>query len=302
MFLYVVCSLAVCFPGLLSLHLSVSPQFCPAVLSTSYTLTCLSDASLPISWYCNGTRLLRITGATLTIPSLTGNFTCVDHSGLSHSIWIQRYPPPVLQTLCAQPSTTVTCGQRVSLHCSTSANTVTIWRLQNEGHQPVSQTYYYNFTLMNQTQGCYTCSNGLSSRMSNRICFWAPCANITPETDTVSVRSTTGFKTHTVSVRSTTGFTTFSTNRLVNIIPATTHAVVVVEKVKSLHPHIEVPFLVFMTLVALIGTMCGILGTIIFAHCQKQSDSNKTVQQQLRDYYSLHDFNTEDYTQPVDWY
>nr|WBG93917.1 K1 glycoprotein [Human gammaherpesvirus 8] len=289
MLLYVVCSLAVCFPGLLSLHVQSSPHLCPGVISTPYTLTCPSDASLPISWYWNGTQLLRLTLSTLTISPPTGNFTCVDYSGHLHSIWIEWYRQPVLQTFCAQPSNTVTCGQRVTLHCSTSGINVTIWHIQNGRNQTVSQTNYYNFTLMNQTQGCYTCSNGLSSRLSNRICFWAHCANITPETHTVSVSSTTGFK-------------TFSTNRLVNIIPATTHAVVVVEEVKFTNPHIEVPFLVFMTLVALIGTMCGILGTIIFSHCQKQSDSNKTVPQQLRDYYSLHDLCTEDYTQPVDWY
>nr|WID93897.1 K1 [Human gammaherpesvirus 8] len=302
MFLYVVCSLAVCFPRLLSLHLAAFPQWCPGVISTPYTLICPSDVSLPISWYCNGTRLYRLTAPTLTSVTLTGNVTCVDPSGLSHSIWIDFYPRPVLQTLCAQPSNTVTCGQRVPLHCSTSANNATIWHLQNGRNQTVSQTNYYNFTLMNQTQGCYTCSDGLSSRLSNTICFWAPCANITPETHTVSVSSTTGFtpETHTVSVSSTTGFKTLSTNRLVNIIPTTTHAVV--GEVKSTNPHIQVPFIVFMTLVALIGTMCGILGTIIFAHCQKQSDSNKTVPQQLRDYYSLNDFHTEDYTQPVDWY
>nr|AAD30535.1 transforming membrane receptor-like protein [Human gammaherpesvirus 8] len=289
MFLYVVCNLAVCFPGLLSLHLPAFPPLCPGVLSTNYTLTCLSDASLPISWYCNGTLLMRYHRTTLTLMNLAANWTCVNQSGISHSIWIQWYTEPVLQTLCAQPSNTVTCGQRVTLHCSTSASTVFIWRLHRGGNQTVSQTNYYNFTLMNQTNGCYACSSGLSSRLSNLICFWAHCANISLETSTVSVSSTTGFK-------------TFSTNRLVNIIPATTHAVVVVEELKSRNPYIKVHFLILMTLVALIGTMCGILGTIIFARCQKQSDSNKTVPQQLRDYYSLHDFITEDYMQPVDWY
>nr|WBG93875.1 K1 glycoprotein [Human gammaherpesvirus 8] len=291
MFLYVVCSLAVCFPGLLSLPLLALPQLCPGVISTPYTLTCPSNASLPISWYWNGTQLLRLQ-MTLTLffaPPYTGNFTCVNHSGHLHSIWIEWYRQPVLQTFCAQPSNTVTCGQHVTLHCSSSAINVTIWHVQTGRNQTVSRTNYYNFTLMNQTEGCYTCSDGLSSRLSNRICFLAHCANITPETHTVSVSSTTGFK-------------TFSTNRLVNIIPATTHAVVAVQEVKSPNTHIEVPFLVFMTLVALIGTMCGILGTIIFSHCQKQSDSNKTVPQQLRDYDSLRHVNTEDYTQPVDWY
>lgn len=289
MFLYVVCSLAVCFRGLFSLYVQLSPNLCPGVISTPYTLTCPSDATLPISWYCNGTRLLRLTQQTLTLANLTCNFTCVGQSGHQHSVWITWNPEPVLQTLCAQPPHTVTCGQRVTLYCSTSGNNVTVWHLPNGRNETVSQTKYYNFTLMNQTEGCYACSNGLSSRLSNRICFWARCANITPET-------------HTVSVSSITGFGTFSTHSLVNRIHATTHDVVVVKEAKSTNPHIEVPFLVFMTLVALIGTMCGILGTIIFAHCQKQSDSNKTVPQQLRDYYSLHDFCTEDYTQPVDWY
>nr|AAT44983.1 K1 glycoprotein [Human gammaherpesvirus 8] len=289
MFLYVVCSLAVCFRGLLSLYLQSSPNLCPGVISTPYTLTCLSDASLPISWYCNNTRLWRLTNQTFTVTSLTCNFTCVEQSGHRQSIWITWNAQPVLQTLCAQPSNTVTCGQRVTLYCSTSGNNVTVWHLPNGRNETVSQTKYYNFTLMNQTEGCYTCSNGLSSRLSNRICFWARCANITPET-------------HTVSVSSTTGFRTFSTNSLVNIIHATTHDVVVVKEAKSTNPHIEVPFLVFMTLVALIGTMCGFKGNIIFAHCQKQRDSNKTVPQQLQDYYSLHDLCTEDYTQPVDWY
>nr|AAG01610.1 K1 protein [Human gammaherpesvirus 8] len=289
MLLYVVCSLAVCFPGLLSLYVQSSPHLCPGVISTPYTLTCPSDASLPISWYCNGTQLLRLTQRSVPVSTLTCNFTCVGQSGPSHSIWITWYAKPVLQTLCAQPSNTVTCGQHVPLYCSTSGNNVTIWHLQNGRNQTVSQTNYYNFTVMNQTEGCYACSNGLSSRLSNPICFWPRCANITPET-------------HTVSVSSTTGFRTFSTNSIVNITHATTRAVVVVKEAKSTNPHIEVPFLVFMTLVALIGTMCGILGTIIFAHCQKQSDSNKTVPQQLRDYYSLHDLCTEDYTQPVDWY
>nr|ANT46082.1 K1 glycoprotein [Human gammaherpesvirus 8] len=289
MFLYVVCSLAVCFRGLLSLSLLSSPNLCPGVISTPYKLTCLSNASLPISWYCNNTRLFRPTDRTLFPVTIPCNFTCVEQSGHRQSIWITWHAQPVLQTLCAQPSNTVTCGQHVTLYCSTSGNNVTVWHLPNGRNETVSQTKYYNFTLMNQTEGCYTCSNGLSSRLSNRICFWARCANITPET-------------HTVSVSSTTGFRTFSTNSLVNIIHATTHDVVVVKEAKSTHFHIELHFLVFMTLVALIGTMCGILGTIIFAHCQKQRDSNKTVPQQLQDYYSLHDLCTEDYTQPVDWY
>ncbi|ULE29580.1 K1 [Human gammaherpesvirus 8] len=279
MFLYVVCSLAVCFRGLLSLSLQSSPNLCPGVISTPYTLTCPSNTSLPTSWYCNDTRLLRLTQQTFTVVTLICNFSCVGQSGHRHSLWITWYPQPVLQTLCGQPSNTVTCGQHVTLYCSTSGNNVTVWHLPNGRNETVSQTKYYNFTLMDQTEGCYACSDGLSSRLSNRLCFWARCANITPETHTVSVSSTTGFRT----------FTTAPT-------------VVVVKEAKFTNPHIEVPFLVFMTLVALIGTMCGILGTIIFAHCQKQSDSNKTVPQQLRDYYSLHDVCTEDYTQPVDWY
>nr|AAT44987.1 K1 glycoprotein [Human gammaherpesvirus 8] len=287
MFLYVVCSLAVCFRGLLSLYLQSSPNLCPGVISTPYTLTCLSDASLPISWYCNDTRIWRLTDQTFTVLTLTCNFTCVEQSGHRQSIWITWNAQPVLQTLCAQPSNTVTCGQRVTLYCSTSGKIVTVWHLPNGRNETVSQTKYYNFTLMNQTRGCYTCSTGLSSRLSNRICFWARCANITPET-------------HTVSVSSTTGFRTFSTITLVNIIHATTHDVVVLKEAKSYNAHIEVP-LVFMTIPALIGTMSGIVGTIIFAHCQKQRDSNKTVPQ-LQDYYSLHDLCTEDYTQPVDWY
>nr|ARJ55405.1 K1 glycoprotein [Human gammaherpesvirus 8] len=284
MFLYVVCSLAVCFRGLLSLYLQSSPNLCPGVISTHYTLTCPSAASLPTSWYCNDTRLFRLTRATFTVVNFMCNFSCVGHSGHRHSLWMAWYVQPVLQTLCGQPANTVTCGQHVTLYCSTSGNNVTVWHLPNGRNETVSQTKYYNFTLMNQTEGCYACSNGLSSGLSNRLCFWARCANITPET-------------HTVFVSSTTGFRTFSTNS-----HTTTHAVVVVKEAKFTNPHIEVPFLVFMTLVALIGTMCGILGTIIFAHCQKQSDSNKTVPQQLRDYYSLHDLCTEDYTQPVDWY
>nr|WBG93814.1 K1 glycoprotein [Human gammaherpesvirus 8] len=284
MFLYVVCSLAVCFRGLLSLSLLSSPNLCPGVISTPYTLTCPSNASLPTSWYCNDTRLLRLTQQTFTVVALICNFSCVGQSGHRHSLWITWYRQPVLQTLCGQPSNTVTCGQHVTLYCSTSGNNVTVWHLPNGRNETVSQTKYYNFTLMDQTEGCYACSDGLSSRLSNRLCFSARCANITLET-------------HTVSVSSTTGFRTFSTNSR-----ATTHDVLVMKEAKSTNLHIEVHFLVFMTLVALIGTMCGILGTIIFAHCQKQSDSNKTVPQQLRDYYSLHDLCTEDYTQPVDWY
>nr|ANT46076.1 K1 glycoprotein [Human gammaherpesvirus 8] len=276
MLLCIVCSLLVCFPKLLSLHLPSSPHLCPGVIFTPYTLTCPSNRSLPISWYCNGTRLHRITASNLTVSFLTCNFTCMTTSGPTHSIWIEWYTQPVLQTLCAQPSNTVSCGQPVTLYCDTSSNNVTIWRLQNGHNQTVSQTKYYNFTMMNQTQGCYTCSNGLSSRLSNRICFWASCINITPETPTVSASSTMAVK--------------------------TTHAAVAVEEVKSTNTHIQVPFLVFMTLVALIGTMCGILGTLIFTHCQKKSDSSKTGQQQLRDYYSLDYFHTEDYTQPVEWY
>nr|AKR32132.1 K1 glycoprotein [Human gammaherpesvirus 8] len=289
MLLCILCSLVVWFPKLLSLHLPSFPHWCPGVISTPYTLTCPSNGSLPISWYCNGTQLLRITASNLTVSSLTCNFTCMTTSGPTHSIWIEWYTTPVLQTLCAQPSNTVTCGQRVTLYCHSSSNNVTIWRLQNGHNQTVSQTKYYNFTMKNQTQGCYTCSGGLSSRLSNRICFWASCINITPETPTVSASSTTAFK-------------TLTTNGLLKIIPATTHAAVAVEEVKSTNPHIQVPFLVFMTLVALIGTMCGILGTLIFAHCQKKSDSSKAGQQQLRDYYSLDYFHTEEYTQPVDWY
>ncbi|BBA90929.1 K1 [Human gammaherpesvirus 8] len=284
MFRYVVCSLAVYFRGLLSLSLQSSPNLCPGVISTPYTLTCPSNTSLPTSWYCNDTRLLRLTQQTVTVNTLICNFTCVGQSGHRHSLWITWYPQPVLQTLCGQPSNTVTCGQHVTLYCSTSGNNVTVWHLPNGRNETVSQTKYYNFTLMNQTEGCYACSNGLSSRRSNRLCFSARCANITPET-------------HTLSVSSTTGFRTFSTNR-----HATTHDVLVMKEAKSKDLHIQVHFLVFMTLVALIGTMCGILGTIIFAHCQKQRDSNKTVPQQLQDYYSLHDLCTEDYTQPVDWY
>nr|ABD52268.1 K1 glycoprotein [Human gammaherpesvirus 8] len=284
MFLYVVCSLAVCFRGLLSLSLQSSPNLCPGVISTPYTLTCPSNTSLPTSWYCNDTRLLRMTQQTFTVVSLICNFSCVGQSGHRHSLWITWYPQPVLQTLCGQPSNTVTCGQHVTLYCSTSGNNVTVWHLPNGRNETVSQTKYYNFTLMDQTEGCYACSDGLSSRLSNRLCFSARCANITLET-------------HTVSVSSTTGFRTFSTNS-----HGTTHDVLVMKEAKSTNLHIQVHFLVFMTLVALIGTMCGILGTIIFAHCQKQSDSNKTVPQQLRDYYSLHDLCTEDYTQPVDWY
>nr|ABD52257.1 K1 glycoprotein [Human gammaherpesvirus 8] len=284
MFLYVVCSLAVCFRGLLSLSLQSSPNLCPGVISTPYTLTCPSNTSLPTSWYCNDTRLLRLTQQTITVVTLICNFSCVGQSGHRHSLWITWYPQPVLQTLCGQPSNTVTCGQHVTLYCSTSGNNVTVWHLPNGRNETVSQTKYYNFTLMDQTEGCYACSDGLSSRLSNRLCFSARCANITLET-------------HTVSVSSTTGFRTFSTNS-----DATTHDVLVMKEAKSTNLHIQVHFLVFMTLVALIGTMCGILGTIIFAHCQKQSDSNKTVPQQLRDYYSLHDLCTEDYTQPVDWY
>nr|ABD52276.1 K1 glycoprotein [Human gammaherpesvirus 8] len=276
MFLYVVCSLAVCFRGLLSLYLLSSPNLCPGVISTPYTLTCLSGASLPISWYCNDTRLWRLKEPTLTVNTITCNFTCVEQSGHRQSIWITWSAQPVLQTLCAQPSNTVTCGQYVTLYCSTSGNNVTVWHLPNGRNETVSQTKCYNFTLMNQTEGCYACSNGLSSRLSNPLCFSARCANITPET-------------HTVSVSSTTGFRIFSPK-------------LVVKEAKSTNLHIQVHFLVFMTLVALIGTMCGILGTIIFAHCQKQSDSNKTVPQQSRDYYSPHDLCTEDYTQPVDWY
>nr|QLF96659.1 K1 [Human gammaherpesvirus 8] len=284
MFLYVVCSLAVCFRGLLSLSLQSSPNLCPGVISTPYTLTCPSNTSLPTSWYCNDTRLFRLTQQTFTVVTLICNFSCVGQSGHRHSLWITWYPQPVLQTLCGQPSNTVTCGQHVTLYCSTSGNNVTVWHLPNGRNETVSQTKYYNFTLMDQTEGCYACSDGLSSRLSNRLCFSARCANITLET-------------HTVSVSSTTGFRTFSTNSY-----ATTHDVLVMKEAKSTNLHIQVHFLVFMTLVALIGTMCGILGTIIFAHCQKQSDSNKTVPQQLRDYYSLHDLCTEDYTQPVDWY
>nr|WBG93827.1 K1 glycoprotein [Human gammaherpesvirus 8] len=284
MFLYVVCSLAVCFRGLLSLSLLSSPNLCPGVISTPYTLTCPSNTSLPTSWYCNDTRLLRLTQQTFTVVTLSCNFSCVGQSGHRHSLWITWYPQPVLQTLCGQPSNTVTCGQHVTLYCSTSGNNVTVWHLPNGRNETVSQTKYYNFTLMDQTEGCYACSDGLSSRLSNRLCFSARCANITLET-------------HTVSVSSTTGFRTFSTNS-----HATTHDLLVMKEAKSTNLHIQVHFLVFMTLVALIGTMCGILGTIIFAHCQKQSDSNKTVPQQLRDYYSLHDLCTEDYTQPVDWY
>nr|WBG93834.1 K1 glycoprotein [Human gammaherpesvirus 8] len=284
MFLYVVCSLAVCFRGLLSLYLQSSPNLCPGVISTPYTLTCLSDASLPISWYCNDTRIVRLTNKSFTVADITCNFTCVEQSGHRQSIWITWNAQPVLQTLCAQPSNTVTRGQHVTLYCSTSGNNVTVWHLPNGRNETVSQTKYYNFTLMDQTEGCYACSDGLSSRLSNRLCFSARCANITLETNTVSVSSTTGFR-------------TFSTNS-----DATTHDIVVIEEEGSLDCHIELHFLVFMTLVALIGTMCGILGTIIFAHCQKQRDSNKTVPQQLQDYYSLHDLCTEDYTQPVDWY
>nr|AAG01600.1 K1 protein [Human gammaherpesvirus 8] len=284
MFLYVVCSLAVCFRGLLSLSLQSSPNLCPGVISTPYTLTCPSNTSLPTSWYCNDTRLFRWTQQTLTVVTLICNFSCVGQSGHRHSLWITWYPQPVLQTLCGQSSNTVTCGQHVTLYCSTSGNNVTVWHLPNGRNETVSQTKYYNFTLMDQTEGCYACSDGLSSRLSNRLCFSARCANITLET-------------HTVSVSSTTGFRTFSTSS-----NATTHDVLVMKEAKSTNLHIQVHFFVFMTLVALIGTMCGILGTIIFAHCQKQSDSNKTVPQQLRDYYSLHDLCTEDYTQPVDWY
>nr|AAG01587.1 K1 protein [Human gammaherpesvirus 8]QLF96911.1 K1 [Human gammaherpesvirus 8]WBG93830.1 K1 glycoprotein [Human gammaherpesvirus 8]WBG93843.1 K1 glycoprotein [Human gammaherpesvirus 8]WBG93844.1 K1 glycoprotein [Human gammaherpesvirus 8] len=284
MFLYVVCSLAVCFRGLLSLSLQSSPNLCPGVISTPYTLTCPSNTSLPTSWYCNDTRLLRLTQQTITVVTLICNFSCVGQSGHRHSLWITWYPQPVLQTLCGQPSNTVTCGQHVTLYCSTSGNNVTVWHLPNGRNETVSQTKYYNFTLMDQTEGCYACSDGLLSRLSNRLCFSARCANITLETNTVSVSSTTGFR-------------TFSTNS-----DATTHDILVMKEAKSTNLHIQVHFLVFMTLVALIGTMCGILGTIIFAHCQKQSDSNKTVPQQLRDYYSLHDLCTEDYTQPVDWY
>nr|AAF70401.1 K1 glycoprotein [Human gammaherpesvirus 8] len=284
MFLYVVCSLAVCFRGLLSLSLQSSPNLCPGVISTPYTLTCPSNTSLPTSWYCNDTRLLRLTRQTFTVVTLIYNFSCVGQSGHRHSLWITWYPQPVLQTLCGQPSNTVTCGQHVTLYCSTSGNNVTVWHLPNGRNETVSQTKYYNFTLMDQTEGCYTCSDGMSSRLSNRLCFSARCANITPET-------------HTVSVSSTTGFRTFSTNS-----NATTHDELVMKEAKSTNIYVQVHFLVFMTLVALIATMCGILGTIIFAHCQKQSDSNKTVPQQLRDYYSLHDLCTEDYTQPVDWY
>nr|AAG01613.1 K1 protein [Human gammaherpesvirus 8] len=284
MFLYVVCSLAVCFRGLLSLSLQSSPNLCPGVISTPYTLTCPSNTSLPTSWYCNDTRLFRLTQQTLTVVTPICNFSCVGQSGHRHSLWITWYPQPVLQTLCGQSSNTVTCGQHVTLYCSTSGNNVTVWHLPNGRNETVSQTKYYNFTLMDQTEGCYACSDGLSSRLSNRLCFSARCANITLET-------------HTVSVSSTTDFRTFSTNS-----HATTHDVIVMKEAKSTNLHIQVHFFVFMTLVALIGTMCGILGTIIFAHCQKQSDSNKTVPQQLRDYYSLHDLCTEDYTQPVDWY
>nr|AAG01604.1 K1 protein [Human gammaherpesvirus 8] len=289
MLLCIFCSLVVFFPKLSSLHLPSFPHLCPGVLFTPYTLTCPSNRSLPISWYCNGTQLLRITATNLTVSSLTCNFTCMTASGPKHNIWIEWYTEPVLQTLCAQPSNTVTCGQRVTLYCNTSSNNATIWRLQNGHNQTVSQTKYYNFTMMNQTEGCYTCSNGLSSRLSNRICFWASCINITPGTPTVSASSTTAFK-------------TLRTNGVLKIISATTHAAVAVEEVKSTNPHIQVPFLVFMTLVALIGTMCGILGTLIITHCQKQSDSSNTRQQQLRDYYSLDYFHTEEYTQPVDWY
>nr|AAD26380.1 K1 glycoprotein [Human gammaherpesvirus 8] len=284
MFLYVVCSLAVCFRGLLSLSLQSSPNLCPGVISTTYTLTCPSNTSLPTSWYCNDTRLFRLTQQTFTVNTLICNFTCVGQSGHRHSLWITWYAQPVLQTFCGQPSNTVTCGQHVTLYCSTSGNNVTVWHLPNGRNETVSQTKYYNFTLMNQTEGCYACSNGLSSRLSNRLCFSARCANRTPET-------------HTVSVSSTTGFRTFSTNS-----HTTAHNVLVMKEAKSTNLHIQVHSLVFMTLVALIGTMCGILGTIIFAHCQKQRDSNKTVPQQLQDYYSLHDLCTEDYTQPVDWY
>nr|AAG01595.1 K1 protein [Human gammaherpesvirus 8]AAG01606.1 K1 protein [Human gammaherpesvirus 8] len=284
MFLYVVCSLAVCFRGLLSLSLQSSPNLCPGVISTPYTLTCPSNTSLPTSWYCNDTRLLRLTQQTFTVVTLICNFSCVGQSGHRHSLWITWYPQPVLQTLCGQPSNTVTCGQHVTLYCSTSGNNVTVWHLPNGRNETVSQTKYYNFTLMDQTEGCYACSDGLSSRLSNRLCFSARCANIPLDNSTVSVSSTTGFR-------------TFSTNSV-----AATHDVLVMKEAKSTNLHIQVHFLVFMTLVALIGTMCGILGTIIFAHCQKQSDSNKTVPQQLRDYYSLHDLCTEDYTQPVDWY
>ncbi|ULE28892.1 K1 [Human gammaherpesvirus 8] len=279
MFLYVVCSLAVCFRGLLSLSLQSSPNLCPGVISTPYTLTCPSNTSLPTSWYCNDTRLLRLTQQTFTVVTLICNFSCVGQSGHRHSLWITWYPQPVLQTLCEQPSNTVTCGQHVTLYCSTSGNNVTVWHLPNGQNETVSQTKYYNFTLMDQTEGCYACSDGLSFRLSNRLCFSARCANITLETHTLSVSSTTGFRTFTTAPN-----------------------VLVMKEAKSTNLHIQVHFLVFMTLVALIGTMCGILGTIIFAHCQKQSDSNKTVPQQLRDYYSLHDLCTEDYTQPVDWY
>nr|AAT44991.1 K1 glycoprotein [Human gammaherpesvirus 8] len=289
MFLYVVCSLAVCFRGLLSLSLLSSPSLCPGVISTPYTLTCLSNASLPISWYCNDTRLWRLTTQTFTLSTTTCNFTCVEQSGHRQSIWITWHAQPVLQTLCAQPSNTVTCGQHVTLYCSTSGNNVTVWHLPNGRNETVSQTKYYNFTLMNQTEGCYTCSNGLSSRLSNRICFWARCANITPETHTVSVSSATGLVTYSVLI---------AYDELV--MHETKHKIVVVKEAFSTNSHIEVHFLAYV--VALIGTMCGILGTIIFALCQKQRDSNKTVPQQLQDYYSLHDLCTEDYTQPVDWY
>nr|ANT46093.1 K1 glycoprotein [Human gammaherpesvirus 8] len=288
MLLYILCGLVVCFPRVWSLNLPSFPHLCPGVIYTPYTLTCPSNRSLPISWYCNGTRLWRITTDTLTISSLTCNFTCMTTSGTTHSIWIEWHMEPVLQTLCAQPSNTVTCGQRVTLYCHTSANNVTIWRVQNGHNQTVSQTKYYNFTMMNQTEGCYTCSNELSSRLSNRICFWASCINVTAETPTVSASSTTAFK-------------TLGTDVLLKIIPATTHAAVAVEEVKSTKPHIQLPFLVFMTLVALIGTMCGILGTLIFTHCQQKSPAGDTGPQ-FRHYYSLDNFHTEQYTQPVDWY
>nr|WPM03271.1 K1 [Human gammaherpesvirus 8] len=279
MLLCIVCSLLVCFPKLLSLHLPSFPHLCPGVISTPYTLTCPSNTSLPTSWYCNDTRLLRVTQGTLTVDTLICNFSCVGQSGHRYSLWITWYAQPVLQTFCGQPSNTVTCGQHVTLYCSTSGNNVTVWHLPNGQNETVSQTKYYNFTLMNQTEGCYACSNGLSSRLSNRLCFSARCANITPETHTVSVSSTTGFRTF-----------------------ATAPTLFVMKEVKSTYLYIQEHLLVFMTLVALIGTMCGILGTIIFTHCQKKSDSSKTGQQQLRDYYSLDYFHTEDYTQPVEWY
>nr|AAT44986.1 K1 glycoprotein [Human gammaherpesvirus 8] len=284
MFLYVVCSLAVCFRGLLSLSLQSSPNLCPGVISTPYTLTCPSNTSLPTSWYCNDTRLLRLTQQTFTVLNLICNFSCVGQSGHRHSLWITWYSQPVLQTLCGQPSNTVTCGQHVTLYCSTSGNNVTVWHLPNGRNETVSQTKYYNFTLMDQTEGCYACSDGLSSRLSNRLCFSARCANITLET-------------HTVSVSSTTGFRTFSTNS-----PCNTHDVIVMKEATSTNLHIQVHFLVFMTLVALIGTMCGILGTVIFAHSIRKSASNKTKPQQLQLYYSLQHLCREDYTQPVEWY